>query len=184
MRKHNDTFSLRRISSGAWPGCRPNIACPRLKAPRLLRLTLGDLEYAITRATRPYTGAGPVFGNYRRGFFDTLVPPRVIAPNDVDPDLVNGRARLGCRVPVVVASPFTRGDPASAIINLVLYDHDRQERLSGWRNPIMQPRGGRCTSRSPTRFLKSCLAIAPAASLPLRSWPALVSDCNHLRHCR
>lgn len=121
---------------------------------------------------------------HRRGFFDTLVPPRVIAPNDVDPDLVNGRARLGCRVPVVVASPFTRGDPASAIINLVLYDHDRQERLSGWRNPIMQPRGGRCTSRSPTRFLKSCLAIAPAASLPLRSWPALVSDCNHLRHCR
>ena len=31
----------------------------------------------------------------------------------VDPDLENGKALLGLRIPVVVASPFTRGNPAS-----------------------------------------------------------------------
>ena len=30
-----------------------------------------------------------------------------------DPDVVGGKALLGFRIPVVVASPFTRGDPAS-----------------------------------------------------------------------
>jgi phospholipase C len=45
------------------------------------------------------------------GFFDHVVPPRVIAPNAVDTDLVAGKALLGCRVPVVVVSPFTRGNP-------------------------------------------------------------------------
>jgi phospholipase C len=33
------------------------------------------------------------------GFFDHVVPPRMVAPNDVDTDLVNGNALLGCRVP-------------------------------------------------------------------------------------
>ena len=35
------------------------------------------------------------------------------APNSVDPDIVGGKALLGFRIPVVVASPFTRGDPAN-----------------------------------------------------------------------
>lgn len=36
------------------------------------------------------------------GFFDHVVPPRAIAPNTIDTDLVNGKALLGCRVPVVI----------------------------------------------------------------------------------
>jgi phospholipase C len=36
------------------------------------------------------------------GFFDTTMPPRVIAPNNEDTDLVNGNALLGCRVPAVL----------------------------------------------------------------------------------
>ena len=67
------------------------------------------------------------------GFFDTVVPPRAIAPNGVDPDLVNGRALLGCRVPVVIASPFTVGDPASPSVNSVLYDHTSILKLIEWR---------------------------------------------------
>jgi phospholipase C len=67
------------------------------------------------------------------GFFEHVVPPRVIAPNDVDKDLVNGKALLGCRVPVVVASPFSRGNPNSPRINSLLYDHTAVLKLIEWR---------------------------------------------------
>src|ERR1700761_3246551 len=56
------------------------------------------------------------------GFYDTVVPPRVIAPNDVDTDLIEGNALLGCRVPTIVVSPFTRSsNPAVPRINSSLY---------------------------------------------------------------
>jgi phospholipase C len=37
------------------------------------------------------------------GFFDHVTPPRALAPNDVDPDLVNGEALLGIRVACIIA---------------------------------------------------------------------------------
>ena len=47
------------------------------------------------------------------GFFDHVPPPRALAPNDTDTgNLVNGKALLGCRVPCVVASPWTVGAPS------------------------------------------------------------------------
>ena len=68
------------------------------------------------------------------GFFDTVAPPRVIAPNNVDTDVVNGNALLGCRVPVLVVSPFTRSNnPARPRINSVLYDHTSVLKLIEWR---------------------------------------------------
>jgi phospholipase C len=67
------------------------------------------------------------------GFFDTVTPPRVIAPNDVDTDLVNGRALLGFRVPTVVVSPFTQGNTATPRINSGLYDHTSVLKLIEWR---------------------------------------------------
>jgi phospholipase C len=67
------------------------------------------------------------------GFFEHIVPPRAIAPNDVDKDLVKGKALLGCRVPVVVASPFSRGNPNSPRINSLLYDHTSVLKLIEWR---------------------------------------------------
>jgi phospholipase C len=39
------------------------------------------------------------------GFFEHVPPPRATAANNVDTDLVNGKALLGFRVPVVIASP-------------------------------------------------------------------------------
>jgi len=42
------------------------------------------------------------------GFFDHVAPPRAAAPNLVDPDIVRGRSLLGFRIPVCVASPFSR----------------------------------------------------------------------------
>jgi phospholipase C len=67
------------------------------------------------------------------GFYDTVVPPRVIAPNEVDTDLMDGDALLGCRVPVVLVSPFTRGNTATPSINSLLYDHTSVLKLIEWR---------------------------------------------------
>jgi phospholipase C len=67
------------------------------------------------------------------GFFDHVAPPRVIAPNAVDTDLVGGKALLGCRVPVVVVSPFTRGNPDTPRIDPMLYDHTSVLKLIEWR---------------------------------------------------
>jgi len=57
------------------------------------------------------------------GFFDHIVPPRAIAPNNVDTDLVDGKALLGIRVPCIVASPWTQGNPASPSVNSTVFDH-------------------------------------------------------------
>jgi phospholipase C len=67
------------------------------------------------------------------GFFDHVAPPRVIAPNSVDKDLVDGKALLGCRLPTLVVSPFARGNPAKPRINSLLYDHTSVLKLIEWR---------------------------------------------------
>lgn len=67
------------------------------------------------------------------GFFDHVAPPRAIAPNALDTDLVNGKALLGCRVPVVVVSPFTRGNPDKPRIDSLVYDHTSVLKLIEWR---------------------------------------------------
>jgi phospholipase C len=67
------------------------------------------------------------------GFFDHVVPPRVIAPNNVDTDLVNGQALLGCRVPTLIVSPLSSGGPAKPRINSLLYDHTSVLKMIEWR---------------------------------------------------
>jgi len=67
------------------------------------------------------------------GFFDHVVPPRIIAPNNVDTDLVNGQALLGCRVPTLIVSPFARGNPVQPRIDSGLYDHTSVLKLIEWR---------------------------------------------------
>jgi phospholipase C len=57
------------------------------------------------------------------GFFEHVPPPRALAPNNTDPDLVNGKALLGCRVPCTVASPWTVGAPSSPAVNHTIFDH-------------------------------------------------------------
>ena len=67
------------------------------------------------------------------GFYDTITPPRIIAPNDVDTDLVDGKALLGCRVPTLVISPWTQGKAATPRIDSGLYDHTSVLKLIEWR---------------------------------------------------
>jgi phospholipase C len=67
------------------------------------------------------------------GFFDHVAPPRAVAPNAVDPDLVGGKALLGMRIPVVVASPFTRGSRTSPRVVSTVFDNTSILKLIEWR---------------------------------------------------
>ncbi|HEX4757282.1 MAG TPA: alkaline phosphatase family protein [Terracidiphilus sp.] len=101
------------------------------------------------------------------GFFDHVVPPRVIAPNSLDTDLVDGKALLGCRVPTIVVSPFTRGNPNMPRINSLLYEHTSVLKLIEWRwglDPL--------TSRDASDEIGN-LAHALNFALPDASMPSL-----------
>jgi phospholipase C len=76
------------------------------------------------------------------GFFEHVAPPRAQAANTVDPDIINGQTLLGMRLPVVVASPFSAGNPASPIINSLVFDHTSVLKLIEWRwnLPPLTPR--------------------------------------------
>jgi phospholipase C len=64
------------------------------------------------------------------GFFEHVAPPRVVAPNNIDTNLVNGHALLGFRVPTVIASPFTQG---ANKVDSTVYDHTAILKLIEWR---------------------------------------------------
>jgi phospholipase C len=76
-------------------------------------------------ASSPYWPNTVLIINYDEwgGFYDHVPPPRALAPNDVDTDLVDGKALLGCRVPCIVASPWTRGNPEQPRVNHAVFDH-------------------------------------------------------------
>jgi len=77
-------------------------------------------------ATGPQWGSTVFIVTYDEwgGFFEHVPPPRAIAPNDTDPDLdANGKALLGMRIPVVVASPFTKGNPATPRVVSTVFDN-------------------------------------------------------------
>jgi phospholipase C len=78
------------------------------------------------------------------GFYEHVPPPRAQAANNVDTDIVNGKTLLGMRVPVVVASPWSAGDPASPTINSLVFDHTSVLKLIEWRwgIPPLTPRDG------------------------------------------
>ena len=99
------------------------------------------------------------------GFFDSVAPPRVIAANDVDTDLVGGRALLGCRVPVVVVSPFTRGKPATPRIDSQLYDHTSVLKLIEWRYGL-PPLAGRDASNEVGNLAEALNFGQPDHSVP------------------
>jgi phospholipase C len=67
------------------------------------------------------------------GFFDHVPPPRATAPNGVDPDLVRNKALLGMRVPSVIASPFSRGEPSDPKVKSMIFDHTSILKLIEWR---------------------------------------------------
>lgn len=67
------------------------------------------------------------------GFFDHVQPPRVVAPNTMDTDLIDGRALLGFRVPTVIVSPFSTGSPSFPRVNSTVFDHTSVLKFIEWR---------------------------------------------------
>jgi phospholipase C len=113
------------------------------------------------------------------GFYDTVTPPRVIAPNDVDTDLVEGKALLGCRVPVVLVSPFTQGNAATPRIHSLLYDHTSVLKLIEWRYNL-PPLTSRDASDEVANLALALNFAAPnitAPSLPVIT-PPLPTPCG------
>ena len=97
------------------------------------------------------------------GFFDHVPPPRVIAPNNVDTNLVKGEALLGFRVPAIIASPFTRG---ANKVDSAVYDHTAALKLIEWRWGL-----------SPLTLRDASAAIGnPVASFDLSSPNATVPE--------
>ncbi len=67
------------------------------------------------------------------GFFDHVAPPRVVAPNTTDNDVIDGRVLLGLRVPTVIASPFSVGSSLFPRVNSTVFDHTSVLKLIEWR---------------------------------------------------
>lgn len=68
------------------------------------------------------------------GFFEHVPPPRVVAPNNVDTDIVNGEVLLGLRIPPLVISPFTRNlNPNKPRVQHDVFDHTSVLKLIEWR---------------------------------------------------
>jgi len=76
-------------------------------------------------ATSPLWDSTVLVLNYDEwgGFFEHVSPPRALAPNDTDPDLIDGEALLGCRCPSIIASPWTLGTPSNPTVNHTVFDH-------------------------------------------------------------
>ena len=76
------------------------------------------------------------------GFYDHVPPPRALAPNNVDTDLAEGKALLGCRVPCIVASPWTLGNPSNPRVIHSVFDHTSVLKLieSVWHVPPVAAR--------------------------------------------
>jgi len=112
------------------------------------------------------------------GFFDHIAPPRAAAPNDVDPDLVDGRALLGMRVPVVVASPFTHGDPNNPRVVSDTFDHTSVLKLIEWRWRL-RPLTPRDASQDVGNLLSVLDFAQPDTSVPALPDPVppLVAPC-------
>jgi phospholipase C len=102
------------------------------------------------------------------GFFDHVVPPRVVSPqNSPDKDLQNGAALLGFRVPTVIASPFTRGvDGQSNFVDHTLYDHTAALKLIEWRFGL-KPLTARDASSAIGNPAASFNFTSPNPALPL-----------------
>jgi len=102
------------------------------------------------------------------GFFDHVAPPRAAAPNLVDPDLVGGKARLGFRVPTVVASPWTRALGFGPRVNSGVSDHTSILKLIEWRWGLAP-----LTARDASHDVQNLAAVFDWNRPPVADVPAL-----------
>lgn len=113
------------------------------------------------------------------GFFDHVAPPRAAAPNDVDPDIVQGKALLGFRVPVVIASPWTRGNPDSPRVHSAVFDHTSALKLIEWRWNL-RPLTARDASNDVANLLDTIDFASFDPTVPVLPMPAepVITECE------
>jgi phospholipase C len=113
------------------------------------------------------------------GFFDHVAPPRAQAANAVDTDIVDGKTLLGMRVPVVVASPFSAGNPASPAISSLVFDHTSVLKLIEWRwnLPPLTPRDASSDVNNLAYVLDFNNPQTAVPNLPKPNTPFFVFPC-------
>jgi len=113
------------------------------------------------------------------GFFEHVAPPRVTAANPVDTDLVDGKVLLGCRVPTVIASPFTKGNPGNHRVSSLLFDHTSVLRLIEWRWGLspLTPRDASADLMNLAYAMNFNQPDPTVPTLPEPSAPALGAPC-------
>jgi phospholipase C len=112
------------------------------------------------------------------GFFDHVPPPRAAAGNSVDPDIVRGKTLLGFRIPVCVASPFSRArhhgnhghdnhhdDKHESRVVSSVFDHTSVLKLIEWRWQL-SPLTPRDASRDITNLAHALDFDDPDSSVP------------------
>jgi phospholipase C len=93
---------------------------------------LSEAFHAVARGPRWANTVFIITYDEWGGFFDHVAPPLSVAANDVDPPDDDGNVLLGMRVPVIVASPWTRARN-KARIQSQLFDHTSILKLIEWR---------------------------------------------------
>jgi len=113
------------------------------------------------------------------GFFEHVAPPRATAANNVDTDLVNGKALLGLRVPTVVASPFSRGNTSDPRVSALVFDHTSVLKLIEWRWGLapLTPRDASNDVLNLAYALKFSEPNAAVPNLPKPQVPLLAAPC-------
>jgi phospholipase C len=99
------------------------------------------------------------------GFFDHVPPPRATAANNVDTDIQNGKTLLGFRIPVVIASPFTRSVTTTPRVVSSVFDHTSILKLIEWRWGL-QPLTPRDASTDISNMLLALKLAHPDTSIP------------------
>jgi phospholipase C len=113
------------------------------------------------------------------GFFEHIPPPRAEAANNVDTDIVDGKTLLGMRIPAVVASPWSAGDPNSPTVSSLVFDHTSVLKLIEWRwnIPALTPRDAGSDVNNLAYALDFNSAQTAVPSLPEPHTPFLVLPC-------
>ena len=99
------------------------------------------------------------------GFFEHVPPPRAAAANNVDPDIQNGKTLLGFRIPVIVASPFSRSEGIAPRVSSLVFDHTSILKLIEWRWGL-QPLTPRDASSDINNLLFTLKLRRPDAAVP------------------
>jgi len=113
------------------------------------------------------------------GFFEHVAPPRAAAANNVDTDIVNGQTLLGFRVPMVIASPFSRGVENNPFVNHVVFDHTSILKLIEWRWGLapLTPRDASSDINNLANALNFTEPIVTLPTLPEPSVPFFPDPC-------